>query len=571
MYRQKFIELGFEIPSSAPNKCKIRCHFCKHTRSRKNVNDKPLSVDLLNGVYYCHHCGEKGKIMMENNNYGKVGFMNDKSYSKPTTHSTNISSNVIEYFKGRGISKETLELLGVGSFTTNGKEYIAFNYYDTFNNHVNIKYRNVDDKKDMRQLPNAQPSPYNAKILPNAPYVLITEGEIDVASWVEAGVLYTISGQNGANDNWITESYDQLEKIEKIYIAVDNDEKGIGYKNAIARRFDKSILFLVDYGNYNDANEVLVNEGVARLREIFDKAEPYPVEGISRVNEFMEDAFRFFVEGYPTTYEAGLKDLDKHYQLHLGDVTIVTGTPGAGKSNFVDYLAIQYAKKYNFSTAFYSGEKAPRIHLTNLVYKYIEQSRFTMTPQDSNDQEKFMKGVSFLYDHIFYLSEEENKPETLINKAIYLVKRFNIRILVVDNWTTMDTTNPEGIDTRDYYGLVLAKFTKFAKQYDCHVFLVVHPRKLSKKDDGTYVMPTGYDLYSSSHFYNLTDNGISLRSNDGFTDIQVWKIRHQEFVGKEGFFKIRFDKASGGNYYDTDEVGFNPTQIYANKYGKEED
>lgn len=505
------------------------------------------------------------------NKYDKLGLVNEKSYNKPTTHPNTISDNVVNYFKSRLISKETLELLGVASLTSNGKEYIAFNYYDTFRNHVNIKYRNVEDKKDMRQLSNAKPSPYNACILNNAPYVLITEGEIDVASWVEAGVLFTISGQNGANDNWITDHYEELEKIDKIYLAVDNDEKGIAYKNAIARRFSKDKLYLVDYGQYKDANEVLLAEGVARLKELFEKAEPYPVEGISRVSEFMEDAFRFFVDGYPTTYIAGLKDLDNHYQLHLGDVTIVTGTPGAGKSNFVDYLAIQYAKKYNFPTAFYSGEKAPRIHLTNLVYKYIEHSRFTLDPKDSNDQKRFMDGVSFLHDHIFYLSEEDNKPDNLITKAIYLVRRFNIRILVIDNWTTMDTTNPEGIDTRDYYGLVLAKFTKFAKEYDCHVFLVVHPRKLNKKDDGTYVMPTGYDLYSSSHFYNLTDNGISLRSNDGYTDVQVWKIRHQEFVGKEGFFKIRFDKASGGNYYDTDEVGFNPTQIYANRYGKEED
>ena len=561
MYRQKFIEQGFDVPSSATGKCKIRCHFCQHTRSSKNKNDKPLSVDLINGVYKCHHCDKKGKLMMAETN---------KSYNKPTTLLSDISDNVVQYFANRMIGKDTLDMLGIGSFTKNGNEYIAFNYFDSFNNHVNTKYRNVNDKKDMRQLSGAQPSPYNAKVIKNAPYIIITEGEIDVASWVEAGLLYTISGQNGANDNWVSDVYDLLEPIESIYIAVDNDDKGKKYLRDLSRRLEKDKLFLVDYDGYVDANEVLVDKGAATLREMFEKAEPFPVDGINRVMDFAEEAFSFFVDGYPDTYTTGLASLDDYFKFHLSDVTIITGTPGAGKSNFVDYLCVQAAKMHNFSTAFYSGEKAPKIHLTNLVYKYIQNSRFNLDVTSDADKKRFFDGLTFLHDHIFYLNEQENKAEDILSKAKYLVKRHNIRILVVDNWTTMDTTTPQGVDTRDYFGMLLAKFTRFAKEYECHVLLVVHPRKLQKKDDGRYIMPTGYDLYSSSHFYNLTDNGISLRADDGYTDVRIWKVRHQEFVGKEGSITVRFDSGSGGNYYDSEKVGFNPTQTYAEKYGKED-
>ena len=315
---------------------------------------------------------------------------------------------------------------------------------------------------------------------------------------------------------------------------------------------------------------MLVDKGAATLREMFEKAEPFPVDGINRVMDFAEEAFSFFVDGYPDTYTTGLASLDDYFKFHLSDVTIITGTPGAGKSNFVDYLCVQAAKMHNFSTAFYSGEKAPKIHLTNLVYKYIQNSRFNLDVTSDADKKRFFDGLTFLHDHIFYLNEQENKAEDILSKAKYLVKRHNIRILVVDNWTTMDTTTPQGVDTRDYFGMLLAKFTRFAKEYECHVLLVVHPRKLQKKDDGRYIMPTGYDLYSSSHFYNLTDNGISLRADDGYTDVRIWKVRHQEFVGKEGSITVRFDSGSGGNYYDSEKVGFNPTQTYAEKYGKED-
>ncbi len=84
---------------------KVLCPLCSHTR-RKNM-DPPLSLDHDEGLYNCHHCGWGGSI----SDRGKTTCrpVREKVYRKPEyMEAENIAPCVIEWFKGRGISSETL-------------------------------------------------------------------------------------------------------------------------------------------------------------------------------------------------------------------------------------------------------------------------------------------------------------------------------------------------------------------------------------------------------------------------------------------------------------------------------
>lgn len=542
MYHNQFRELNIEVNPSWTGRHKTKCPWCQDSRSTKNRNDKPLSIDLKTGYYKCHHCDTKGMVKEED------------TYERPKSEPTKINNEVVKFFEGRQIPLETLELLKVGSHN----EYIAFNYYDVNGQHRNIKYRNIYDKKDMRQMKGAKPVPFNGQCIRNAPYILITEGEPDVMAWVTAGVHYAISGPNGSNSNWVDLVYDELDKVESIYLATDNDEKGQKYEKELARRFDKEKLYRINYGAWKDANQVLIDNGLEEgkeiLKHLFEEAEPYPVPGIEKASDFQEESLSYFIHGYPDTYRTGVEDFDRLWSLHLEDLTIVSGTPNSGKSNLVDWLTVNFAAANNWKAAFYSGEKTKQIHLAGLAYKRLEKSREALDPSNPKDQLSVLEAINWCGERFFYLNEEENTPEEIITKAEYLVKRHGIRILVVDNFTTMQVSPPAGMEFRDYIGKVLGMFTRFAKHNQCHVFLVVHPRKMTKRDDGTYVIPDGYDLYSSSHFFNLTDNGISTRAGDGYTDIKVWKVRHREFVGEPGTAKLAFDEKGGRTYHGMDDL-----------------
>ena len=56
---QDFIALGIEIKSNVNNQ-KLRCPKCSETR--KNKQDRCLSINLEQGLYNCHHCGWGGNV-----------------------------------------------------------------------------------------------------------------------------------------------------------------------------------------------------------------------------------------------------------------------------------------------------------------------------------------------------------------------------------------------------------------------------------------------------------------------------------------------------------------------------
>ena len=83
-----------------------------------------------------------------------------------------------------------------------------------------------------------------------------------------------------------------------------------------------------------------------------------------------------------------------------------------------------------------------------------------------------------------------------------------------------------------------------------HVVIVAHPTKLRKDKNGSYPVPTPYDISGSAHWRNKADNAISVyRPNmtdykDPSFEIHVQKIRFIE-VGRVGKADLRYDYITG--------------------------
>ena len=81
-----------------------------------------------------------------------------------------------------------------------------------------------------------------------------------------------------------------------------------------------------------------------------------------------------------------------------------------------------------------------------------------------------------------------------------------------------------------------------------HVFVVVHPQKLSKDGSGNYPVPTLYDCAGSAHWRNKADNGLvvwrdfSNHNNIG-VDIHIQKIRFRQ-NGKLGKVTLSYNKVT---------------------------
>ena len=95
-------------------------------------------------------------------------------------------------------------------------------------------------------------------------------------------------------------------------------------------------------------------------------------------------------------------------------------------------------------------------------------------------------------------------------------------------------------------GEMMNQIVSFARNYEVHVFLVAHPKKMNKIRTGVYDVPHGYDVGESSFYYNLPDNGLTVYRNFETlqTEVHRWKVRFK-YTGQTGasFFTFNLNNS----------------------------
>ena len=222
------------------------CPMCSHTRKPENKKQKCASYDWERGLGTCHNCNTSFQL----HTYQRKGKA-EKVYIKPEQpdpehpdKSFAIRDQVIEWFKTRGISQETLFDLKIGE----GPEYmpqtgktenvIKFNYF-MGGELTNVKYR--DGRKNFKLYKGAEKVFYNIDSIVGYEYCVIVEGEMDVLALHEAGITNAISVPNGAtlntnNLDYLDNCIDYFEDKEKVILAVDSDEAGQALQTELIRR-----------------------------------------------------------------------------------------------------------------------------------------------------------------------------------------------------------------------------------------------------------------------------------------------------------------------------------------------
>lgn len=347
-------DFQYLISTASGSHVRSICPFCNERRSNKK--DKCLSIDVTNLLYHCHYCNAKGKLrskMSEILSKEQRMFKPKKiEYVKPKPKDKEkekvFGDSFLEYFKNRGISEKTL----LKARVTQETEYfhdigkagaIAFNFY-VGEELVNVKSRSRD--KHFKLVGGAELVPYNINsIMPEAykdgeeKIAIITEGEIDCLTWIECGFKHVISLPNGANnlgglDNFIESVFD---KLDYLYISVDNDVKGVECRNEIIRRFGKENCKIIDYPEpCKDINEVMVQFGKEKVLECYQKAIDLKPDGIQELIDVESELDYLFKHGLQKGATINVPSVDKILSFKTGMLTVVTGVPSHGKALSLD-------------------------------------------------------------------------------------------------------------------------------------------------------------------------------------------------------------------------------------------
>ena len=224
---------------------------------------------------------------------------------------------------------------------------------------VNIKYRTRD--KHFRMAAGAERILYGVNDI--AETLIWVEGEMDKLSVEMAGFTSCVSVPDGApavESKSYSSKFDYLqdkalEAVKMHIIAVDSDAPGVRLRQELIRRLGREKCYFVTWpADCKDANDVLLKHGAAFLAECLAEAQPLPIEGTHSAHEVIDLLRNEYLHGVEKGLECGWAGLRDLYRVMPGEWTLVTGIPGNGKSEWLDALAINLAKREGWNFGVFS-------------------------------------------------------------------------------------------------------------------------------------------------------------------------------------------------------------------------
>jgi len=538
---------------------KLKCPACTETRSNKQ--DKSLMVWFDIGVAKCYNIGCEALFFRDSVQKSIV----QNNYTLPDQkwqNYTELSDAMVKYCETRKINQYTLKHFNV----TEEKQYqpqlskevnnIVFNYFES-DTLVNKKYRSGDKK--FTQSKNGKPILYNINSIIGEDEAYIVEGEFDVMALYEIGIKNVVSLPSGANDNdnyWInSEKY--LTDIKKFFIATDNDTSGNIVAEKIAQRLGRYRCERIVFDG-KDANNDLI-DGV--LEKTIYNRKKYPVSGSFTTEDLLDKMMDLYNSGLPNCIELKNKSFGKLndvFKLMFGHLVIGTGIPSHGKSNYTEWLVLNYLLENDIKASFFSPEHQPmELHMSTFVQKVIGKNYFFDIDGTPRCTKLEVMQFHEWANQKLYLTSPENGEfanwDWIFEKFKEQIFSFGINIFVVDAWNKVEFSGNR--TERENITRTLSRLTQFAQQNNVLIIVIAHPTKM-KKENGVYEKPSLYDVSGSADFRNQTHDGFCIYryfGDESYTTFTNLKTKYS-FQGEIGaIIEYDYHKPSG-RYFPRGDV-----------------
>ena len=257
----------------------------------------------------------------------------------------------------------------------------------------------------------------------------------------------------------------------------------------------------------------------------------------------------------------GWRCVDEHYTVAPGQLTVVTGWPGSGKSEWVDALLVHLARgEWRF--AIYSPENHPvEVHQAKIIEKWVG-APFGEGPTPRMEYAEVLQAEETIGDRFGFIAPADESPlsvDDVLTAAAEFFLRFDEhtkRGLVIDPWNELDHLRPADLSETEYISRVLSTVRGWARGWKAHVWIVAHPAK-QRREEGKLPVPRPDMIAGSQHWWNKADNCITVwRDYDAQTqevDIHVQKVRFKH-IGRIGATTLNYDRVTG-RYWEPKREG----------------
>lgn len=411
-------------------------------------------------------------------------------------------AKVAAWLEGRGINPGTVQAFQIGEQLRDGKAYAVFPYIRD-GELVNAKYRNVEEKRDMRQEGGAEPCLFGWHLIdPRARAVVITEGEIDAMTLHQAGVPALSVNAGAGNHQWIENDWDRLERFSDIVVCFDNDEPGRKGAREVVQRLGVERCRVATLGA-KDANQWLLDGASDQdfLIAIADAKAQDPEEMV-QFADFMEAVK---AKLYPSgdaprlpVLRVGNRDYE-WFEFRGGEYSVWTGMNGHGKSLALSQVLLGLADQGDRCMVF-SGEMPAATQLLRMA----RQAGGVARPSPA-----YLDAIAAWVRDKFWVFNRLGSAglDDLLRIFEYAHRRYGVRQFVIDSLMMTDVPE-DGNGAMTKQKQAVQKIADFVKRTNTHLHLVAHPRKQQDERNNVGKM----DVAGSGKITDAADNVWSIWS-----------------------------------------------------------
>ena len=224
-------------------------------------------------------------------------------------------------------------------------------------------------------------------------------------------------------------------------------------------------------------------------------------------------------------------------KIYSGQLIVVTGTPGHGKSTFVMNWLCKMAREHGTMTWAYVPEnerflreKLRRIWQNEKTWDHFSENQFFYQSSYPEFNPDDFKDIGWVIDRAAKAIREYDPPSVVV---------------LIDPWNELDRARRRDESVTDYIGRALIHVKDFCRGMKATVIIVAHPR--SPPNDNSSRVPGLYDVEGSAKWFDKMDNGLTVSRNyeTGITKVISGKSRYSPDTGRIGAAFFHVDEESG--------------------------
>jgi twinkle protein len=448
----------------------------------------------------------------------------------------------------RGLDLALCQRYGVRS----SGEAIAFDYL------VNGKIHNTKNRLGKGNMPWAKTGVplvlWNVDALRGDPQereLIITEGEFDALACIQAGFLDAVSVPNGAPTSAQEDGearfkylfkgeklHPDIDKFNRIILAVDGDEKGLFLRDALAVRLGEARCLWIDWPDgCKDANDVLRHHGPEHLAEVLMNPRRMFIDEVCTLDDIPDPPEE-------RAYHLGFVGLENHLKFPKKGFVTILGPYGSGKSTLVRQIAYNMQSIHGWKTGITCFEESAKWRTVNAFRKMIIGK-----PRAYWAGSEVEMADNWIRRNIVFFQKKKRELMTgarYLDRIEYAVKVYGLNMVITDPMNELDHQWPNGKSKTDYMADLIMAMKDLADSYSFLKVCCTHPPSMSMRvqNNKKKKIFTLADNADTAHFGNKSDIGLAVwqGNGSGYTLVNIDKIKNRELYGEPTGVELKFLK-----------------------------